>query len=249
MGYSFFLCPKCEKVNKKVWQTVNSLTKRMDSVEKQIADLSKQLKSSSDNAAEAMKTVQTVKTQTAATSDQVKTTVLTELQEQEKRKTNLVIYNLEESPSDEALERKGHDSVKIEELLTSIGVVDLEDDDVASLRRLGPRAEQSPPTQEAGEAPAAKPRPVLLSFKSSQNRTRVLSNAKKLAVSQMKHVSICPDLTKNQQKEDRELRDEVTRLNLEEPSDDKGTILWKVVGTAGQPNRRKVKKYQQDPNH
>ena len=76
MGYSFFLCPKCEKVNKKVWQTVNSLTKRMDSVEKQIADLSKQLKSSSDNAAEAMKTVQTVKTQTAATSDQVKTTVL-----------------------------------------------------------------------------------------------------------------------------------------------------------------------------
>ena len=249
MGYSFFLCPKCEKVNKKVWQTVNSLSKRVDSLEKKIDDLSKQLQSSKDNADAAMKTVETVKKQTAATSDQVKTTVLTELQEQEKRKTNLVIYNLAESPSDQPLERKGHDSTKLKELLVTIGVVDVEDDDVASLRRLGPRAESPPPTEEAGGPAVVKPRPLLLSFKSSQNQTRVLRSAKKLADTPMEHVSICPDLTKNQQREDRELRDQVKQLNLEEPSDEKGPFLWKVVGTPGHPNRRKVKKYTQDPNH
>ena len=152
-----------------------------------------------------------------------------------------------ESPSVDPLERKGHDAATIKEMLTSIGVA-LEDDEVASLRRLGPRAE-SPPTQETGAAPVTKPRPILLSFKSSQTRATVLSSAKKLANSEMKHVSICPDLTKNQQKDDRELREEVKRLNLEEPSDDKGPFLWKVVGTPGQPNRRKIKKYYQDPNH
>ena len=106
MGYSFFLCPKCEKVNKKVWQTVTCLTKRVESLEKQIVDLKDQLKSSNDNASQAMKTVQSVQKQTVASSEQVKTTVLTEIQEQEKRKANLVIYNLKESSSDTPSDRK-----------------------------------------------------------------------------------------------------------------------------------------------
>ena len=243
MGYSFFLCPKCEKVNKKVWQTVTCLTKRVDSMEKQIADLMDQLKSSNDNATQAMKTVQSVQKQTAVSSEQVKTTVLTEIQEQEKRKTNLVIYNLKESSSESSSDRKEHDSDSIKEVLSTIEVSDLHEDGIQSIRRLGPLTD---PTKESTKP--LKPRPLLLSFRSSSDRTKVLSSAKKLAGTSLKHISICPDLTKNQQKEDRELRDEVKQLNLDEPSDDKGAFLWKVVGTPGQPNRRKIKKYLEDPN-
>ena len=243
MGYSFFLCPKCEKVNKKVLQTLTCLTKRVESLEKEIVDLKDQLKSSNDNASQAMKTVQSVQKQTAASSEQVKTTVLTEIQEQEKRKANLVIYNLKESSSDTASERKEHDSASIKEVLSTIEVSDLQEDKIQSIRRLGPLTDQTKEPTTPG-----KPRPLLLSFKSSSDRTKVLSSAKKLANSSLKHISICPDLTKNQQKEDRELRDEVKQLNLDDPSDDKGAFLWRVVGTPGQPNRRKIKKYLEDPN-
>ena len=58
-------------------------------------------------------------------------------------------------------------------------------------------------------------------------------------------VSICPDLIKTQQIEDRKLRYEVKKLNEENQNDDKGVFLWKVVGVAGQPSRRKVKVYAQ----
>ena len=34
MGYSFFLCSKCEKVHKKTWQAVTQMNKRMDTFEK-----------------------------------------------------------------------------------------------------------------------------------------------------------------------------------------------------------------------
>ena len=93
-----------------------------------------------------------------------------------------------------------------------------------------------------------RPRPLLVSFKTPQFRKDVLANAKKLSKSNWKHVSVCPDLTKTQQKEDKQLRDEVKQLNAENPSDGKGSFLWKVVGVPGQISRRKVKIYQNDPN-
>ena len=93
-----------------------------------------------------------------------------------------------------------------------------------------------------------KPRPLLISFNTPQSRKDVLANAKKLFNSNWKHVSVCPDLTKTQQKEDKQLRDEVKQLNVEKPSDDKGSFLWKIVGVPGQASRRKVKIYQSNTN-
>ena len=114
--------------------------------------------------------------------------------------------------------------------------------------RLGKRLEDAE-SQEGAAAPVSppKPRPLLVSFKSPQSRKDILSNAKNLAEGPLRHVSICPDLTKNQQKEDRQLRDEVQQLNSENPTDEKGAFLWKVVGTPGQSNRRKVKIYPKKP--
>ena len=57
MGYAFFLCPKCEKVHKKMWQAVNQLGKRVDAVEKKLDDLEEQLKKRTENTGKAIKKV------------------------------------------------------------------------------------------------------------------------------------------------------------------------------------------------
>ena len=95
----------------------------------------------------------------------------------------------------------------------------------------------------------SKCRPLLVCFKTPEPRNMFLAAAKKLPHTPFNHLSIRPDLTPTQIKEDNELREEVKRLNEEEPSDSRGPFLWKVVGTAGLSNRRKVKMYQLNPNN
>ena len=227
----------------------------MDPVEKRLDDLEKQLKKSTETTEKAIKEVISAEKKSSASSDELKTTVMSEIQEQENRKTNLVIYNLQESTSDVPDERKDHDTTRIREMLVTIGVDEIDADDIVSLRRFGQQcvtaAPESTDTGQPAAAPtptAKKPRPVLLSFKTPHHRRDVLLNARKLANTPLKHLSVCPDLTKNQQKEDKVFRDEVMKLNSEKPHDDKGPFLWKVVGLAGQPSRRKVKIYEIDPN-
>ena len=93
---------------------------------------------------------------------------MSEIQEQDNRKTNLVIYNLQESTSDVPDDRKEHSTTKIREMLGRIGIEEIEADDIVSLRRFGQRsvtaAPESTNTGQHAAAPAAKkPRPVLLS--------------------------------------------------------------------------------------
>ena len=138
-------------------------------------------------------------------------------------------------------------------ILTTIDFTEAVKDDIFEIRRLGKRqvlSEQNEPVAPTSESSTsgAKQRPLLLSFKSPHSRKDILASAKKLSKSAFKHISICPDLTKNQQEEDKQMRTEVLQLNAENPTDEKGAFLWKVVGVQGQPNRRKVKIYQQNPN-
>ena len=67
-----------------------------------------------------------------------------------------------------------------------------------------------------------KPRPLLISFKEEGKRSEILKNTRKLAKSVFSHISVCPDLTKTQQKDDQQLRNEASELNAENPQDEKG---------------------------
>ena len=246
MGYSFFLCGKCEKVHKKTWQAVTTMGKRLDSFETRLEKVESRLKEYEEKHEATSKKVESVEAKTAASASNVQTSVLSEIQEQENRKTNIVVYNLKESDDDDGTARKDHDLSEIGSLLQQIELPATIKEDIAVIRRLGKRPTPEP-TTEPTTAPS-KSRPLLVSFKSPLSRKSILTNAKKLSNSSLEHVSVCPDLTKNQQKEDRKLRDDVKQLNAENPSDEKGAFLWKVVGVPGQQNRRKVKIYQQNPN-
>ena len=190
LGYSFFLCNKCEKVNKKTWQSVNLLSKRVETIEKRLDDIEEKLKKSTESTENVIKEFKSVEAKSSVSSVELKTTVLSEIQDQENRKTNIVIYNLQESPAEEINTRKEHDNNKVAEILNSIGITDIGSDDIASLRRLGPRPHStaqsnSEASVSAAPAPASKPRPLLLSFKINDHRKNVLSNARKLARSHL----------------------------------------------------------------
>lgn len=257
MGYSFFLCGKCDKVHMKVWSTVTNLGKKVDAMDERLKKVEKLLEDYEKKNTETAKKVEKVETRTVAAASEVKVTVVNELQEQENRKTNIVFYNLKESEAEEGIDRKNHDISEIASLLQQIELPVSVKDDIASIRRLGkippaqadaePEAEPPQDAQLGVDANQPKPRPLLVSFKSPSSRKDILTNAKKLAKSPLAHVSVCPDLTKTQQTEDRKLREEVKKLNAENPTDDKGAFLWKVVGVAGQRSRRKVKVYAQTP--
>ena len=81
MGYLFFLCGKCEKVHKKVWQAVNNLGKRVDSVESRLEEVEKKLKQYEEEQKECSKKVETVASKTEASASNVKETVISELQQ------------------------------------------------------------------------------------------------------------------------------------------------------------------------
>ena len=226
MGYSFFLCGKCDKVHKKVWQSVNILGKRVDAVEKRLDKVEKLLEEHEKKNTETSKKVEKVETKSVVAASEVKVTVVNELQEQENRKTNIVVYNLRESEAEDGNDRKNHDLTEMASLLQQIELPMTVKEDIASIRRLG----KVPPVPDAAPQAAAavpidappRPRPLLITFKSPSSRKDMLTNAKKLSKSALAHVSIRPDLTKAQQTEDRKLRDEVKTLNADKPSDDKG---------------------------
>ena len=237
MGYTFFLCGKCEKVHKKTWQSINVMSKKVDSMEQRLSDVEKQLKDFQKKQEETSSKVTQVENRANTESTTVKHSVLSEIQEQEKRTKNIVVYNLEEPASEDGPTRKTEDANKVKELIDVI-LPDCTEQDVSSIRRLGAKK------QDEGDN-VSKPRPLLLTFNSVQAKKNVLSNSRNLAKSTFKHVSICPDLTKTQQTEDKKLRNEIRILNEENLSDDKGDFLWKVVGVPGQASRRKVKIYKE----
>ena len=258
MGYTFFLCAKCEKVHKKTWQSVNLLTKRMNAVEERLDKVEKQLKANVEKQNETTLKVKAAVEKSALNTDTVRNSVINEIQAQENKKSNIVIYNLEESSSDDLDSRKAHDTSMLGNIMTVLELGDSQND-IALTRRLGKKSAEIPNSDNPSESTCSEPqsttsstkctssqrcRPLLVSFKSIDFRTTVLKATRNLSTSQFKHVSLRPDLTKTQQKEDKDLREEVKRLNLDEPLDDNGPFLWKVVGTPGQPNRRKVKIYQ-----
>ena len=78
------------------------MDERLKKLEKRLDDYE------SRNTETAMK-VEKVETRTVAVASEVKETVVNELKQQENRKTNIVVYNLKESLSEDGIERKKHD--------------------------------------------------------------------------------------------------------------------------------------------
>ena len=132
----------------------------------------------------------------------------------ERRKLNLVVFNLPESECPPEIEKNAWDlPQKIEKDIASITKIieeELkieinEDELLVDARRLGKK-----PVGESGDKP--KPRPLKIVFRDMAKKREVLTAAKNLRKSTdkvAKGLFINPDLTENQRKLDKELREKM----------------------------------------
>ena len=93
---------------------------------------------------ETKKKVEIVEQKTSVASTTVKSSVLSEINDQEKRRTNLIVHNLSESNSEEGAVRRDHNLGQLCMLFQQLGFS--ENDckvNVTSLRRLGKRYHDS----------------------------------------------------------------------------------------------------------
>ena len=231
MGSTCWLCDKCTHANKKLHKEVIGVAKRVDQVEIDVKT-NKSAADSNKTEIELLK-VRLLKVE-SANGDQVvgtKTAVIAELQQLDDRRKNAVIYGLSESDSNDAETRKNKDL----DLIRSIAVV--------MNLKLDKWFGTISATRRMGRVEPGKSRPLLVAFSDAEARDALLDNARFLARSELDHVSIKPDLTKDQQSADLKMRDEAKRLNIKKPHDERGHFLWKVIGRPGQPSRRLIKQY------
>ena len=155
-----------------------------------------------------------------------------EIAKVELRRNNIVIYRLEEPPKNvtDSQERKDKDMTTINDVMSVIDCSEVTTGVVSSFRAGKPSNADNP-----------LPRPLIIALESNQLKLKVLNNARKLADSQYKHISIQPDLTANQRQRERDLWDEAELLNAELTPEDAKNYEWKPWGRPGAKKLRKMK--------
>ena len=119
-----------------------------------------------------------------------------EIEDRERRKSNIVLFNLPESSSEDAKVRQAADHTDFKSICQSqldVGVVEVE-----AAYRLGPK-----------EKNGRGSRPLKVILKDIATKKQILTNAKKLKNTEdsgTKQIAIAPDLTKMQREEMRKLR-------------------------------------------
>ena len=151
-----------------------------------------------------------------------------EMEDRERRRNNIIIYNAKESNSETSKERMNFDKDMCADLLNSVLKVGYEEGDIKKIIRLGLR--------ESG-----RKRPMLIEFAANTTKNLVMENANKLrnAKDDFVGVSISHDMTKKERQICRELAKEAKEKQLK---DDSGDWVYRVRGPPGQMKVMKLRK-------
>ena len=154
-----------------------------------------------------------------------------EQREREARKSNVVLYGISEPPLNikDGNKRQGIDKSTVGDMFDAIGA-QITEDDVKFSARIG----------KMTEAITSKPRPLKLSFRNQKAREHLFDRARNLPKTSFKDVSISPDLTDQQRKEDKELMDETNKLNDE---NDDLNFIYRCIGRRGERTIIKTKNH------
>ena len=153
--------------------------------------------------------------------------VLTEMEEREARKANIIMHMVGECENERATgqERLEWDKQSCVNIFHELKL-DMEMEDVKFCRRIGEKGDN--------------PRPLLVGLYSEAERNKIIRRAHKLEGTFFDRVRICPDLTKNQRERENNKYEEAERRNANLSETDKQKNLqWAVVGGRGE--RRLIK--------
>ena len=151
-----------------------------------------------------------------------------EEKDRESRANNVIIYRVPECASQE--ERSKHDKQFCMDLLKEILEIDLREEDIVKIFRLGKK-------KENGQS-----RPVLLQLRERGTKNRIMESLYKLksAEDKFRNISISHDLTQLERTECKSLVEEAKKRQSEET----GEFLWRVRGLPGQLKIIKIHKKQ-----
>lgn len=151
-----------------------------------------------------------------------------EMKDKERRKNNIVIYNMEEHETNLKSESERLDTEKICEISNKVLEINLKSSDFNTLR--------------IGKKQTGQRRPILVKLKHEESKTSIMSNLKRLKGSPYEGIGFAHDLTKLERVEYNKLKDE--RKELESKKEDQH-ITFKIVG---QPWNWKIIKTQKHAN-
>ena len=211
-------------------ENVDQVTKRVDRVEDSLQEIKEQRKMDSDSMI-----------------NKASNNIFREIAEMKAKESNLVIHNFPEPESTitSGLSRKARDKEALKELV-HVMESDLDvEDDLKFFARPGT-------IDLSKDDPISKPRPLLLGFKSINKKEDFLKSACNLKNSKFNSVSIVTDLTARQRRAEKDMREECKKNNEEMNPEEALNWEWKVLGTRGQRQIRKVRRIneeeRQNPN-
>jgi hypothetical protein len=217
-GYAYWGCRPCVSYSQGITKRVREVEKKLDEVQKEVKDNSKAIEKVDKNVEDIRKELDMIKN--SKSDEAAGYMTAEEYREREARRVNLVMHRVRESAAQTAELRKEADMLECSNIFKAAGVAE-QSRDIKVCRRLGEKGNE--------------PRPVVVVMKREAARTAVLEAARQLKNTEYKDVSIVPDLTPMQRKEEAGLADEAEKKNRDELSEEdrQKNLRWTVVGQRG----------------
>ena len=215
-----FVCDTCVKVSTKIKKEIQHLQVKQAEMREDIEINKEEIAATKRRMDKVERKVEDL--DPAKIIEQSRDGMLRELRERETRKDNLVIHQVEEPTMGTGQERKEHDMKKVLRIMDFIQCP-LTSEGIKFIFRAGERREDRP-----------GPRPIIICLKDSSMRKSILENTRKLASSHYERISITPDLTPLQRKEEDGLRKEAESRNNAMDKEERLNFEWVLVGMKGQ---------------
>lgn len=199
---------KLREDNKKLREENFHLVNRVEKLEKKIENIEKYMEMGTyENADRSQPNL------SEQVVEKIKNKVLEEIregEEREKKKENLIIFNLPESNSSEAKEREEYDTNLCKELFQD--EIKVREFEVVKVIRLGKKEDNVDDRHTKERRPEGRPRPILVKLGTATMKWDIVKNARKLKDTEnemFQRVAIVPDKTKRERELDQKLREEL----------------------------------------
>ena len=232
VGRHFWFCNSCISSSMVFKKQIDELNKRVTAVESTAKTNTENISNVTKDVEKVTKDVEKLQEERTKDADSSKREIFAELSERTAKKNNIVMHSVAEpDPSiRNGNDRKAEDLAAITDIGEALGIKLDAEKDIKFSARIGPRDDK-----------ADSPRPLLIGFRDTAVKEKILAEARHLKNNTaFSHVGIVPDLTKQQRKEESEMRDEAEKRNENMDGEESLNYEWRLVGPKGEKRLQKL---------
>lgn len=222
LGMAYWACKSCLSFAQKMNHSFKEMTKKMDELTDRVEANEKRIGETENGLEDVKKGVKKVGESVETAIERAENGLYEELKERESKRTNLLLHGVEEPARNITGNRERmEDDLRACERIFKEAKARTKRADIKFCRRIGERGE--------------KPRPMVVGLKSEEEKRHVLDCARTLKDTTFDYISIVPDLTLRQRREETELEKEAERRNKNLTEEDRSkNWKWLVVGRKGE---------------